>query len=159
MSDNDKHNRQENDQFEASAVEMEASGHGGLSQSELDALVASSDTGARTPPGGVGKLILITALCWSLFQLWIASPIPFMVGFGVLNDTETRSIHLAFALFLAYMAYPAERTPFQMVLGVGIPVLMTVLFMVGSKAGVPVWWVPVRCTTALGSRCPAWWRP
>lgn len=143
MSDNDKHNRQENDQFEASAVEMEASGHGGLSQSELDALVASSDTGARTPPGGVGKLILITALCWSLFQLWIASPIPFMVGFGVLNDTETRSIHLAFALFLAYMAYPAERTPFQMVLGVGIPVLMTILFMVGSKAGVPVWWVPV----------------
>ena len=33
------------------------------------------------------------ALLWSLFQLWIASPLPFILGFGVLNDTETRSIH------------------------------------------------------------------
>ncbi|MBU3030974.1 TRAP transporter permease [Paracoccus marinaquae] len=131
------------DQFEASAVEMEGAGHGGLSQSELDDLVASSDTGARTPPGAVGKIILATALCWSLFQLWIASPIPFMVGFGVLNDTETRAIHLAFALFLAFMAYPAERTKVQLALGLGIPALMTVLFMVGAKTGVPVWWVPI----------------
>ncbi|MDP5307868.1 TRAP transporter permease [Paracoccus spongiarum] len=141
---------------------MSASGHGGLSQDELDALVASSDTGARTPPGMVGKLILITALCWSLFQLWIASPIPFMVGFGVMNDTETRSIHLAFALFLAFMAYPAERTPVQLALGVGIPVLMTVLFIVGSKTGVPVWWIPlvglaVVAAILLGS--PKTWVP
>ncbi|SET50883.1 TRAP transporter permease [Paracoccus homiensis] len=143
MSETDKNESRKHDQFEASAVEMGGSGHGGLSQSELDELVASSDTGARTPPGFVGKLILTVALCWSLFQLWIASPIPFMVGFGVLNDTETRSIHLAFALFLAFMAYPAERTKVQIGLGVGIPALMTVLFIVGSKAGVPVWWIPI----------------
>ncbi|WCR12295.1 TRAP transporter permease [Paracoccus stylophorae] len=143
MSEKDKKHPRDDQQFEASAVEMEAAGHGGLTQAELDALVASSDTGARTPPGMVGKLLLVTALCWSLFQLWIASPIPFIVGFGVMNDTETRSIHLAFALFLAYMAYPAERTPFQLVLGVGVPVLMTVLFIIGSKAGVPIWWIPI----------------
>jgi len=52
------------------------------------------------------------ALLWSLFQLWIASPLPFILGFGVLNDTETRSIHLAFALLLAFLAYPAfKRSP------------------------------------------------
>ena len=130
-------------QFEASRVEMEAAGRGGLSQEELDELVASSDTGARVPPGAVGKLILAVALCWSLFQLWIASPIPFMVGFGVLNDTETRSIHLAFALFLAYMAYPAERSRFQLVLGLAVPVLMVLLFLEGAKSGAPVWWIPV----------------
>ncbi|MGR3446176.1 MAG: TRAP transporter permease [Paracoccus sp. (in: a-proteobacteria)] len=143
MSETDRDKSHKDDQFEASAVEMAASGHGGLSQQEIDELVASSDTGARTPPGFVGKLILMTALAWSLFQLWIASPIPFMVGFGVLNDTETRSIHLAFALFLAYMAYPAERTPFQLILGVGVPALMVVLFIMGSKTGVPVWWIPI----------------
>ncbi|TRW97912.1 TRAP transporter fused permease subunit [Paracoccus sp. M683] len=122
---------------------MEASGAGGLSQSELDDLVASSDTGARTPAGWVGKLILITALCWSLFQLWIASPLPFMFGFGVLDSTETRSIHLAFALFLAFMAYPAERSPFQLGLGIAVPVLLAVLFMYGMKPGIPSWWIPI----------------
>ncbi|MBT8428844.1 MAG: hypothetical protein KJN79_02935, partial [Gammaproteobacteria bacterium] len=46
---------------------------------ELQDLVAKSDTGARTPPGIAGKIILTTAALWSLFQLWIASPLPFMV--------------------------------------------------------------------------------
>ncbi|MEM7509023.1 MAG: TRAP transporter permease [Pseudomonadota bacterium] len=136
----------------------------GLSQAELDELVASSDTGGRTPAGPVGKLILITALAWSLFQLWFASPIPFMVGFGVFNDTEARSIHLAFALFLAFMAYPAARSPFQLVLGIGVPLALTALFMIGAKEGVAVWWIPiiglaVAAAVALGSprdHVPLW---
>ncbi len=74
---------------------------------DLDELVAQSDTGARNPSGTVGKAMFGVALVWSLFQLWIASPLPFMVGFGVFNDTEARSIHLAFAIFLAFTAYPA----------------------------------------------------
>ncbi|MGL5293889.1 MAG: hypothetical protein ACRC9V_09050, partial [Aeromonas sp.] len=52
----------------------------------------AQDVGARLPLGIMGGLITALALAWSLFQLWIASPLPFMVGFGVLNDTETRSI-------------------------------------------------------------------
>ena len=130
-------------QFQAARVEMDAAGKGGLSQSELDELVASSDTGARSPAGAVGTFIVLVALAWSLFQLWIASPIPFMVGFGVFNDTEARSIHLAFAIFLAFAAYPAARTPFQMVLAIGVPILLTILFMIGAKDGVAVWWIPV----------------
>ncbi|SFU45259.1 TRAP transporter permease [Halomonas korlensis] len=79
---------------------------------DLEDMVASSDTGARKPAGMPGKLLVSIAAAWSLFQLWIASPLSFMMGFGVFNATEARSIHLAFALFLAYMAYPAlKRSP------------------------------------------------
>ncbi len=136
----------------------------GLSQAELDELVASSDTGGRTPEGFTGNVILVVALCWSLFQLWFASPIPFMVGFGVFNDTEARSIHLAFAIFLTFMAYPATRTPFQLVLGIAVPVILCLLFMEGAKEGVPVWYIPIITAAIvvaiyLGSprdRVPAW---
>ena len=76
---------------------------------ELDDLVATSDTGARKPHGLTGKLLLAVAAFWSLFQLWIASPLPYMVGFGVFNSTEARSIHLALAVFLGFMAFPALR--------------------------------------------------
>ncbi|WP_136067905.1 TRAP transporter permease [Modicisalibacter radicis] len=80
--------------------------------SELDDLVASTDTGSRKLGGLPNRILLGTAAAWSLFQLWIASPLPFMVGFGVFSATETRSIHLAFAMFLAYLAYPAfKRSP------------------------------------------------
>ncbi|MHA3916427.1 TRAP transporter permease [Halovulum sp. GXIMD14793] len=138
-------------QFEAAAVEMEAAGHGGLSQKELDELVASSDTGGRTPEGWVGKMILIVALCWSLFQLWVASPIPFAVGFGVFNDTEGRSIHLAFAIFLAFAAYPAARSPVQLGLGIGVPIILAILFMVGAKEGVQTWWIPIVAMVVVGA--------
>ncbi|MGE4532889.1 MULTISPECIES: TRAP transporter permease [Halomonas] len=85
-----------------------AAGH----EVDLEDMVASSDSGARKPAGTPGKLLVGIAAVWSLFQLWIASPLPFMLGFGVFNATESRSIHLAFALFLAFMAYPAlKRSP------------------------------------------------
>jgi len=80
------------------------------SSDDLDALVASSDTGGRNPSNpSVAKLITGVALAWSLFQLWIASPLPFSLGIGVFNDTESRSIHLAFAIFLTFTAYPAFK--------------------------------------------------
>ncbi|QEW05129.1 TRAP transporter permease [Nitrincola iocasae] len=79
---------------------------------DLDEMVAASDTGARAPVGFQGKLLVSIAAAWSLFQLWIASPLPFVFGFGVFNSTEARSIHLTFALTLAFMAYPAlKRSP------------------------------------------------
>ncbi|MFM5463547.1 TRAP transporter permease [Aeromonas simiae] len=70
----------------------------------------AQDVGARLPQGSMSWVIAGLALLWSLFQLWIASPLPFMVGVGVLNDTETRSIHLAFAILLAYLVFPALRS-------------------------------------------------
>lgn len=86
----------------------------GLSQEALDDLVASTDTGGRNPSGFAKNLILGVALLWSLFQLYIASPLPFTLNewFGsnfTLNDTESRSIHLSFALFLGFLSYPALK--------------------------------------------------
>ena len=74
---------------------------------ELQELVAKTDTGARKPAGLTGAVLFTVSLGWALFQLWYASPLPFVVGFGIFNDTEARAIHLAFALFLAFVAWPA----------------------------------------------------
>ncbi len=73
----------------------------------LQELVAKVDTGARKPTGAAAKVIFTAALAWALFQFWYASPLPFTFGIGILNDTEARSLHLAFALFLAFLAWPA----------------------------------------------------
>ncbi|OBT16755.1 C4-dicarboxylate ABC transporter [Vibrio sp. UCD-FRSSP16_10] len=79
---------------------------------EAQDIVAQSETGARNPAGIPGKILWFVPLCWSLFQLWYASPLPFIFNFAILNDTEARSIHLAFAIFLAFTAYPAmKRSP------------------------------------------------
>ncbi|WP_457788515.1 TRAP transporter permease [Pseudomonas sp. PL-6] len=77
-------------------------------QLSTEELIAQ-DVGARLPVGAMAQVIAGLALLWSLFQLWIASPLPFVLGFGVLNDTQTRAIHLAFALLLAFLAYPAFK--------------------------------------------------
>jgi len=78
----------------------------------LQQLVADTDTGGRQPAGLTRHLIFGTALVWALFQYWYASPLPFALGFGILNDTEARAIHLAFAMFLAFTAWPAfKRSP------------------------------------------------
>ena len=81
-----------------------------LSDAELEDLVASSDTGGRNPSNrNVALLIAGVALVWSIFQVWIASPLPYTTGFGVFSRGEARPIHLAFALFLAYLAFPAFK--------------------------------------------------
>src|SRR5574341_1469954 len=82
---------------------------GGKPPAELQQLVAESDTGGRKAGGFTGGLIFAVAVAWSLFQLWYASPLPFEVGWGVLNDTEARSLHLGIGLFLGFLCYPAWR--------------------------------------------------
>ncbi|SDH36549.1 TRAP transporter, 4TM/12TM fusion protein [Vibrio xiamenensis] len=88
------------------------------SSQDVQEMVAQADTGARNPSGLPGRILWLVPLCWSLFQLWYASPLPFVFDIGILNDTEARSIHLMFAIFLAFTAYPAmknsprDRIPF-----------------------------------------------
>ena len=76
----------------------------------LQELVAQADTGARKPARATAAVIFAVSLAWALFQLWYASPLPFALRVGVLNDTEARSLHLAFALFLAFLAWPAFKS-------------------------------------------------
>ena len=84
-----------------------------LSSDQLDDLVATADTGGRVPDHPFpARLIVVVAAAWSLFQLWIASPLPFILGMGILSESQARPIHLAFATFLAFLAFPAfARSP------------------------------------------------
>ena len=77
---------------------------------KADEIVVEAETGGRTPLGWPSKVLLSVSLLWSLFQIWYASPLPFIFNFGVLNDTEARSIHLAFSIFLVYLAFPALKS-------------------------------------------------
>src|SRR5512134_446350 len=83
------------------------------SEQDLQQLVADADTGGRAAHGVAGKAIFAIAIAWSLFQLWYASPLPFTFGWGVLNDTEARSLHLGVGLLLAFLCYPMLRSPSQ----------------------------------------------
>lgn len=82
-----------------------------LNEDQLHDMIAQADTGARHPTGTIPKKVLFfVPLAWTLFQLWYASPLPFMLNLFVLNDTEARSIHLAFAIFLSYTAFPTLKS-------------------------------------------------
>ena len=80
------------------------------SQDELQEMIAETETGARNPTGAFPKKVLFfVPLIWTLFQLWYASPLPFIFNIFVLNDTEARAIHLAFAIFLSFTAFPTFK--------------------------------------------------
>ena len=82
-----------------------------LPQEDIQEMIAEADTGARNPKGTISRNILFfVPLIWTFFQLWYASPLPFMLNFFVINDTEARAIHLAFAVFLAYTAFPTFKS-------------------------------------------------
>lgn len=104
---------------------MAESDNRALSEEELQELVAASDSGARAPIGWVGTMIAVVALIWSVFQVLLASPISNYVLSGDLIN-NSRQIHLAFAIFLAAMAYPLfkssprDRIPwYDWILGLG----------------------------------------
>lgn len=81
----------------------------GLSEEELQELVAASDSGSRNPAGSVGLLLAGVAFLWSVFQVLLASPVAYYVLPGDLIN-NSRQFHLAFAMFLAFMAYPALKS-------------------------------------------------
>lgn len=76
-----------------------------------------SELGARALGGHLGRLVYLTCLAWALFQIYVASPLPFLLGglldrAFVLNDVQTRVIHYTFAVFLTFCLFPAtSRSP------------------------------------------------
>jgi len=109
-----------------------------FSDEELQDLVASTDSGARDPSSRtVALLISGLALLWSLFQLWIAQP---QLWFGqylpVLNSSQTRPIHLTFAVVLAFLAYPALKSSPR----THIPILDWLLALVAGGTAFYVFW-------------------
>jgi TRAP transporter 4TM/12TM fusion protein len=97
---------------------------------DLQQIVADADLGGRDAKGIAGKIIFAIAVAWSLFQLWYASPLPFELGWGILNDTEARSLHLGVALLLAFLCYPLVKSQRGK-----IPALDWILALAGCFAG------------------------
>jgi len=125
-------------------------------------LVEHMETGARRPGPRIAFIVAATALSWSLFQLWIASPLPYALGAGIVPETLARSIHLAFAVFLAFLLFPARLPSAR---GLRITASFYLLVAVGlwalawqqHQAAQP--WVPVYLlmgATALALAWPAW---
>lgn len=86
-----------------------------LTQEELDQFVADIDTGGRSPVGAIGKMISLIAFIWAVFQLYIASNLPFwlteVTGISfVVTNSNARLIHLAFGFVLAALAYPLFKS-------------------------------------------------
>ncbi|MEG3641589.1 TRAP transporter permease [Magnetococcus sp. PR-3] len=71
-------------------------------ETEAERIVEEVEGGTRHPEGWIGSLLILLALSWSLFQLWVAQT--------AINDTLVRSIHLAFAMILAYWAHPYSKS-------------------------------------------------
>ncbi|MBT6093663.1 MAG: TRAP transporter permease [Rhodospirillaceae bacterium] len=94
----------------------------------LDDMIAEADTGARAPVGFSFHVLWVIPLVWSLFQLWYSSPLPTMLRVFILDGNQARSIHLAFAIFLTFLAFPAtKRSPRDR-----IPALDWALALIGA---------------------------
>jgi TRAP transporter 4TM/12TM fusion protein len=65
---------------------------------------AEADLGRRGPQGWQRWLIPLVAAGWSVFQLLLPSAI-------LLQTVYIRAVHLAFALVLVYLCFPALKTP------------------------------------------------
>ena len=81
--------------------------------------LTESEIGSRPPKEStLHKFISVVAFCWSLFQVWVASPLQFefaqLVGSNavILSDLQIRSVHLSVGIFLVFLLFPArERSP------------------------------------------------
>ncbi|MBN2760329.1 MAG: TRAP transporter permease [Rhodobacteraceae bacterium] len=112
-----------------------------FSDEELQDLVASTDSGGREPTNrNVALLIASVAFLWSVFQVWIADLqfqfAQYIPGARVIGSDQTRPMHLAFALFLAFLAYPAfKNSPRK-----HIPILDWIMAIVAGGCAFYVLW-------------------
>lgn len=83
---------------------------------DLQDLVIEVDSGARRPVGWSLQILFYSTLIWSVFQIWIASPLPYTEFFSktlaipVLNSNYARYIHLSFGLLICFISFPAFKT-------------------------------------------------
>ncbi len=81
-------------------------------------LVAEVDSGARNLTGRLTNLIPGICLVWALYQLYIASALPFILAqttgvdffLFIGNLSISRKIHLSFSLALALLAFPMFKS-------------------------------------------------
>jgi TRAP transporter 4TM/12TM fusion protein len=78
---------------------------GGRREDISDKRLVALDKGRMTGPF-LGRTIAVICFLWTLFQLWIASPLPFVLNFGAIAGVPARAVHLAFGLVLAFLIFP-----------------------------------------------------
>ena len=64
---------------------------------------------ARSLDGWQLGFTALVAFMWSLFQLWHASPLPYVFKMGVFIDVPARAIHLAFALTICFLLFSFSK--------------------------------------------------
>ena len=77
--------------------------------SKVESKISEDLSPTRNLTGLHLKIVGIIAVIWSLFQLWYASPFPFMFNIGMFKGLPARAIHLGFALTLAFLIYPISK--------------------------------------------------
>ena len=78
-------------------------------ESFIDTKIQEDLSPTRNLSGLHLKIVAAIAIIWSLFQLWYASPFPFMFGVGLFKGLPARAIHLGFALLLAFLIFPLNK--------------------------------------------------
>ncbi len=78
--------------------------------SNIDSKISEDLSPTRKLKGLHLKIVLSIAVIWALFQLWYASPFPFIFNFGMFKGLPARAIHLGFALLLAFLIFPISRS-------------------------------------------------
>ena len=78
----------------------------------------NSETGSRDLSGLLGQCVVALLILWSVFQLWYASPLPFILNLGVFNEDQAKFIHLSFALFLTFCLFPFSKRGAKQSIGV-----------------------------------------
>jgi TRAP transporter 4TM/12TM fusion protein len=107
-------------------------------QTSAQEMVMEAETGGREPSNPVvAKFILYLALTWSLFQLYVSSPLvleftPWM------NADVIKRIHLIFAGFLAYLSYlPFAGSPKKYVpitdWVMGIALVLSIVYLIYAQ--------------------------
>ncbi|MDC1344480.1 TRAP transporter permease [Pelagibacteraceae bacterium] len=77
--------------------------------SKVESKISEDLSPTRNLTGLHLKIVGSIAIFWSLFQLWYASPFPFMFDIGMFKGLPARAIHLGFALTLAFLIYPISK--------------------------------------------------
>jgi len=78
--------------------------------SKIDNKISEDLSPTRNLRGLHLKIVLSIAVLWSFFQLWYASPFPFIFDIGMFKGLPARAIHLGFALLLAFLIFPFKRS-------------------------------------------------
>jgi TRAP transporter 4TM/12TM fusion protein len=85
-----------------------------MTRTESESLVGNGDgqgIGGRVKKDRIGQFLFAVCLIWSLYQLYIASPLPYFLAdyLGsqfIIGATRARLIHYAFAAFLTFYTVP-----------------------------------------------------